>query len=127
MKRKFKKKDFPQIRFSFWFFPLFLIILTFLLLYSSWKIEKKREELNLRIEELKRQISILEKENQTLKEKGLEGESLEYLEKILREKGLYKKKGEKVIVVLPPREEKEEKKEKEKGFLEKILEKFNLK
>ena len=57
----------------------------------------------------------------------MEGESLEYLEKILREKGLYKKKGEKVIVVLPPREEKEEKKEKEKGFLEKILEKFNLK
>lgn len=134
MKRKFKrklkrKKSFPRIRFSFSILPFFLIILTIFIFYSSWKIEKKREELNLRIKELKEEISILQAENKTLKEQGfLEKENSEYLEKLLREKGLYKKEGEEVVVILPPKkEEKEEEKKEEKNFWQKILEKFDIK
>lgn len=127
MKRKFKSEKTPKIKFSLWILPAFLIILTSFLFYSSWKIEKRREELNLRIKELKEEISILEKENKALKEKGLEGEGSEYLEKILREKGLYKKKGEQVIVILPPKKEEKEETKEEKNFWQRILEKFNIK
>jgi len=106
------------------FFPiilglLFFIIVSFLII-SNFKISKRKIEINQKIEELKKEIQALEQRNEQLKVGVSQTEGTDYAEKLLREKGLYKKVGEKMVVILPAEGEKEEK-TVEKSIWEKIL------
>ncbi len=127
IKKKYRKKrgkPFQNI-----FLPLFLgflfLIIIISLIISNWKISKRRSELNERTLRLIQEIQILEERNEQLKAGVSQTLQSDYAEKILREKGLYKKKGEKMVVILPPEEEEKNKKE-EKSIWEKILGKLKL-
>jgi len=127
LKKKLKKKS--RKSFQYIFLPLilgflFLIIIVFLII-SNWKIHKRRTELNERISQLKQEVQVLEERNEQLKAGVSQTLESDYAEKVLREKGLYIKKGEKMVVILPPEEEKEEKVE-EKSIWEKILGKLKF-
>jgi len=127
MKKKFKRKRGESIHNIF--FPallglLFLIIVSFLII-SNWKINKKRDELDERIFQLRQEVQVLEERNEQLNAGVSQTLEIDYSEEVLREKGLYKKKGEEVVVILPPEEE-EETQEEEKSIWEKILGKLKL-
>ncbi len=127
IKKKYKKKrgkSFQNIFFPLFLGLLFLIIIISLII-SNWKISKRRTGLNQRILELRQETQVLEERNEQLKAGVSQTFQSDYAEKVLREKGLYKKKGEKVVVILPPEEE-EEDKEEEKNIWEKILGKLKF-
>jgi cell division protein FtsB len=119
-----KIKTFQSTFFPLFLGVLFIMIVSFLMI-SNWEIHKRRIEFNQRVLELKQEIQNLEGRNEQLKAGVSETLESDYTEKILREKGLYKKEGEEVVVILPP-EEKEENKEEEKSIWEKILGKIKL-
>ncbi|MCD6550468.1 septum formation initiator family protein [bacterium] len=126
LKNLYKDDSIQNVLISLILGVLFLIIIIFLV-FSNLKMNKRRAELNERISELKKEIELLQERNDQLKAsvEGI-GDS-EYAEKILREKGLYKKKGEKVIVVLPSEEKTIQLEEKEKeGIWNVILKKLHL-
>lgn len=127
IKKKYKKKRGKSLQNIF--LPLFLgflfLIIIISLIISNWKISKRRSEFNERILRLRQEIQVLEERNEQLKTGVSQTLQSDYAEKILREKGLYKKKGEKMVVILPSEEE-EENKEEEKSIWEKILGKLKL-
>lgn len=130
MRRRFKNlyKDnsVQNILISLILGILFLIIIVFLV-FSNLKINKRRAELSQKISQLKKEIQMLQEKNDRLKASLEDVGDSEYAEKILREKGLYKKKGEKVIVVLPSQEKpKKIEEKKEESFWDKILKKLHL-
>jgi len=83
---------------------LFLLLIAGFLVFSNLKINQKRAELKNRIEELRKEVELLEKRNEELKSGIFQTESDAYWEAKLYEQG-YKKPGEEAIVVLPPEEE----------------------
>ena len=104
MKKKIKNNFFTKKHNLYLFYIISTIILVIFLIFSTVRIEKRKIVLNKRIEELKNETSNIEKENAALKKAEEEGKSSYYIEKLLREKGLYKKKGEYVAVILMPSE-----------------------
>ena len=88
-------------------------------------MNKRRADLNERIEQLKQEVQALEERGEQLEAGVSQTNQLDHTERILREKGLYKKEGEEMVVILPPEEE-EEGKEEEKSIWEKILGKLKL-
>jgi len=87
-----------------------LVLATGFLIFSNLKISQRRSELTAKIEDLKKEIQILEEKNQELRAGITKTYSESYWEEKIREQG-YKKPGEEQIVVLPPEEvEKEEEK-----------------
>lgn len=125
--RKYKKiKKREKNYFTFlWLVPTLILII--FLIFSSIKIEKKKIVLSKQVENLRKEMERAKKENALLEEAEKEGRSSFYVEKILREGGLYKKKGEKVAVILgsPPKEIKQQNPEK-KGIFERIREIFHM-
>ncbi len=116
--------EFKKMKKSFWqktLFPALLFLMMFLaigfLIVYNWKINQKRKELILRIENLKKEIQISEERQKELNNKIFPSES--FLEKEAREKLNLKKPGEEVIVVLPPEKQQSEKEIKKENFLEK--------
>jgi len=103
---------------------LFIIILCFLII-SNWRIIKERTSLGTRVFQLKNEIEVLEEKNKQLKAGISETLQFDYTEKILREKGLYQKKGEKSVIIIWPEKDKEDRSE-ERSIWEKILGKINL-
>jgi len=125
-KRRIRQREsFLDISISIVLGILFLIIIIFLVV-SNVKINKRKKELNERISQLKQEIKVLQERNNELKAGIEESYQSDYIEKILRQKGLYKKEGEKVVVILPPKEEKKEIQKKEKSIWERFLELFKL-
>jgi len=104
---------------------LFLIIVVFLII-SNLKISNRRTELSQRISQLRQEVQILEERNKQLKGGISQALESDHTEKVLREKGLYKKKGENVVVILPPEGEEKEVEEEQKSIWEKILGKLKL-
>jgi cell division protein FtsL len=96
------------------------------LVFSNWKIDKKRAELNNQIDSLQKQIQTLEQKNTQLKEETNQNQSLDYQEKIARENLDYKKPGEDVVVVKPAASTTQESNSEQKSFWQKILEKIGL-
>ena len=125
IKKKYKRKKSSLSLFSSLAFGSLLFIIIAFLIISNWRINKRRDELIDRAVQLQQEIQVLYERNQELKAGISETLQSDYAEKVLREKGLYKKKGEKMVVILPPEEEKENK-EEEKGIWEKILGKLKL-
>jgi len=123
IKKKHKrKKAFRNIFISLLLGSLLFIIVIFLII-SNWKINQRRTELNQRILKVQQEIQVLEERNRQLKAGIAQTLESDYAEEVLREKGLYKKKGEKMIVILPLEEEGEKEKE-EKNLWQKIQEWF---
>ncbi len=92
------------------------------------KINNKRIELNLKLDSLKREIDILEKENKEFKAQTSQVLGEEYLEKEARERLNLKKPGEKVVTVVPQNKEAEKSQEAAapKSFWQNILEKLGF-
>ena len=102
---------------------LFFVAIGFLI-FSNWRINKRRAELISRIQYLQQEIQASEKRNQELKSGILQGSSQSYLEETARSNLGLKKPGEEVVVVLPPPEKKTESQKEEKGFWQRMLEKI---
>ncbi len=84
------------------------------LIFSNLKISQKRAELSAQIEDLKKEVQILEQKNQDLQAGIAKTGSESYWEERIREQG-FVREGEKQVIILPPEEE-EIKKEEEKTF-----------
>ena len=112
------------------FFPIILglmILATIsFLVFSNLKINKKRLELNVRIENLKKETEVLEGEKQELSAKIFQVGTEDYLEKEARERFNLKKPGEEVVVILPPEESQEEGLGEQKSFWQRILERLGI-
>lgn len=112
------------------FFSIFLGILILaaigFLVFSNLQINKRRTELTLRLESLKKEIEILVEKNQELTAKIPQVQKESYLEKEARERLNLKKPGEEMVVVLSPDKSEEEKPEEQKSFWQKFLEKLGF-
>jgi len=100
--RRFRKGSHQTIFFSILIGFLLILVIGFLI-FSNFKISQRRAELTAKIEDLKKEIQILEEKNQELQAGITETHSESYWEERIREQG-YKKPGEEQIVVLPPEE-----------------------
>jgi len=98
-KKRVKKKSTGQGIIVKSFLVLITLMIIGFLVSGNIKLYKKRQEINSQYVELKTEIEKLEEKNQRLKELFYEASQQEYLEKLIREKGLYKKPGEEVIVI----------------------------
>ncbi len=102
-----KKKIKKHKRFQNVFFPVltgvFLFAIIGFFVVSNLQINQKRGELTDKINELKKDINLLEERNEQLKMGITKTESDAYWEEKLREQG-YKKPGEEAIVIIPPEE-----------------------
>jgi cell division protein FtsB len=128
MRYKKRRKFYNEKKLFSSFLAILILIITFYLIFSNIKLSQKRKELDMRAEELRGEVIPLREKNEQLQGGLLNILQMEYKERILREKGLYKKEGESVVVILSPEEEiKEEERniEEPKGFFEKILDKIN--
>jgi cell division protein FtsB len=99
-KKRVKKRSLENILLASLLVFLNILIIAFLVLANFRLFSQNKLS--------SQQLFVLKKELQNLKQKNNELESLlfrasqsEYLERVVREKGLYKKPGEKVAVVLP--------------------------
>ena len=114
-----------NIIFSILIGVFFFAIIGFLII-SNLKISQKRGEMFSQIEELNREIQILEERNERLRAELLEAETDFYWEEKLRQQG-YKRPGEEAIVIIPSAEEKEKTAGEEKeSFWEKLLQKIGF-
>ncbi|MBI2647873.1 MAG: hypothetical protein HYW98_00810 [Candidatus Wildermuthbacteria bacterium] len=87
--------------------PLFLmvfgglaLVLGGFLLYGNITMYLKRSSLNQKADELSLRMEALSAKEQGLKEAQAREQTAAYQEKILREQGLYKKRGEEVVTVI---------------------------
>ena len=74
---------------------------------SNFKMGRKRTELNSRIENLRKEIQILEEKHEALQAQISETSKEYYLEKEARERFNLKKPGEEVVTILPQEETEE--------------------
>jgi len=94
-----ERKIFPSV------VPILLLsIIIAFFVFSDLKIYKKRRELKRQIEELNKEIQLLEKRNTELKAGISKTKKEDYWEGRIREQG-YVKEGEEAVIVLPPKEE----------------------
>jgi cell division protein FtsB len=100
-KKKIKKdKKFHNLFFSV-IIGVFLFAVIGFFIVSNLQINKKWGELTDKIEELKKDVALLEERNEQLKLGITQTESDVYWEEKLREQG-YKKPGEEAVVIIPP-------------------------
>ena len=122
--RKIKRgASYQTVMYSIAALLLFSVAIGFLV-YSNWRINKRRTELISKIQYLQQEIQVTEKKNQELKSGISRGSSQSYLEEIARSNLGLKKPGEEVVVVLPPPEKEKEIKKEEKGTWQRILKKI---
>lgn len=92
------------------FFSLFIAFLVIsgiaFLAVSNYRIKEKRSEMIGRIEDLKKQIAVLEEQNSNLRTGISQATSSAYQEEKMREQG-YQRPGENNIVVVPPEQKPE--------------------
>jgi cell division protein FtsB len=117
--KKIKKDSRENIFFSVLILLLIFLVIGFLI-YSNLKISQKRTELLTKIENLKKEIQILEEKNEELRAGIEKTESEDYQKEKLYEQG-YIEKGEKQVVVLPPKAAEKEKTSEQKNFWQRLL------
>ncbi|OHA67093.1 MAG: hypothetical protein A3C82_02470 [Candidatus Wildermuthbacteria bacterium RIFCSPHIGHO2_02_FULL_47_12] len=104
-------------RFKDTVFLTMLLVLGFglgaFLVFYNIRIYQKRVELQKRAESLQSQIASLESRKNELGSAIQVGTTQEYQEKVLREQGLYKKQGEEVVTIIPPKQVQEEQKQQQ--------------
>jgi len=104
---------------------LFFVIIGFLV-FSNWRIGKKRTELQSQIQNLQEQLKNLEDKKAQLESNIQQGQSETFLEEQAREKLGLKKPGEEVVAVLPPAENQGTSTEANKSLWQKFLEKLGF-
>lgn len=87
------------------------------LVISNIKINKKRQEMNKEVDQLKQQVEILQERKDSLEAGLSQSQEEDFQEERLREQG-YKKPGEEVIAVLQNSalSQKQQQEEKKKSF-----------
>ena len=125
MVAKFKssKKGNRQTVFFSVLIGFLLVLVVGFLIFSNFKIAQRRTELTNRIENLKKEIQILENKNQTLQAGIIQTESEDFQKGKLYEQG-YIEKGATQVVVL--QEQEEVKVKQRKNLWQKFLESFGL-
>ena len=103
----------------------FLLLVVGFLVISNFKINQRRGELISQIDDLNKEVQILEQRNENLKAGIVQTETDVYWEEKLREQG-YKKPGEEQVVVLPPENDEATSTVEEKNIFEKFLEKIGF-
>ncbi len=90
------------------FFKILLSIFTLLILsaliFSNWKINKKRTEFQAKVKFLEEEIQKIEKAKEKYENEISEIGGEEYLKKVLREDFSYQKEGEKTVAFVLPEE-----------------------
>lgn len=125
LRRKKAGSSLQAIFFSIFLGILILVAIGFLV-FSNLQINKRRTELTLRLESLKKEIEILVEKNQELTAKISQVQKESYLEKEARERLNLKKPGEEMVVVLSPEKSEENETEEKKSFWQKFLEKLGF-
>lgn len=124
-RKKFKKGEVRQTVFFSVFLSILVLAAIGFLVFSNLKVQKRRAELTSQIDQLKKEIQIIEEKNNQLRAGISQSEKESYWEEKIREQG-YKKPGEEVTVILPPKGNSEEPKKEEKNFWQKLLEKIGF-
>jgi len=124
-KKKIEKGSVLQTVFYSVLIGGFLLLVVGFLVISNFNINQRRGELIGQIEDLSKEIQILEERNKNLKAGIVQTETDVYWEEKLREQG-YKKPGEEQVVVLPPENDKATSSAEEKNIFEKFLEKIGF-
>lgn len=123
-KKTKKRRTIKDIFFSV-FLGLFFLAIISCLVYSNWKINQKRTTLQVKIEELKKNIQSLEEKKREREKNIARTKEESYWEGIAREQG-FGKEGEEEIVVLPPEKNEEDATKFEKNLWQKFLEKIGF-
>ncbi len=118
--KSFKKSSQRTVFSSILIWVLLLAVIGFLI-FSNLKISQKRAELSAKIEDLTKEIQILEEKNQELQAGIAKTGSESYWEERIREQG-FVKEGEKAVVVKPPKESQGDEMVEAQSFLEKLAE-----
>ncbi len=120
MKRKRRtKKEKLQTKIFSAILGVSIFIIAGFLIFSNWKIAKKRNELLLKIDSLKKQIQTTQTRNEQLRSGISESEEQDYWETRIREQG-YQKPGE-TAVVIKKQETAEQTQESRQNIWEKLL------
>lgn len=122
--KKNRKKSRQSLIFSVFLGVLVLVVIGFLVI-SNLKINQRRTELTSQFEDLKQQLQELKERKAYLEGRISESAQEEYLEEVAREELNLQQSGEQVVA-FTKEEEKAGEIEKEKGFLEKFLEKLKF-
>ncbi len=120
VKRSYKKKKRNYTKNIVIFF-LFSFILY--MAFTNITLLKRKNQLAYQYADLQEVVNITGKRNAELQEENAIIYDKDYQEKLLREKGMYKKEGEGVIVIKELEEQEKEEKEKEEdiSFVDKII------
>lgn len=118
--KKIKEKSdvFFQVAFS-----ILTIFLVGFLLVSNVKIEKRRSEMSVRIDSLKKEIQTLQQKKDELESNLSQTGKESYWEEKIREEG-YVKEGENPVVVMPPEKNQTGSEQKQEGFSAGLWEKI---
>ncbi len=119
------KKTRETLLFSVIFVLLFFGITGFLVV-SNWNINQKRNDLNAKIESLRKQIQDMEEKKIQLESGIDQSQSSEYLEGVARDSLDLKKPGEDVVVVKQSATTTEETTVQEKNLWQKIWDKLSF-
>jgi len=124
-KAKKIRKEFQRTVFSSVLILALVFFIIGFLIYSNFKISQKRAGLLAQIENLKKEIQILEEKNGGLRAGIEKTKSEDYQKEKLYEQG-YVEEGVQQVVVLPPEEGGEEENSEQKNFWQKFLEKIGF-
>jgi len=125
-KKYFQKKDSWEGKIFLIFLGIFLFSIIVFLIFSNYRITKKRIELQGQIKNLQNQIRELEEKKAKLESALSSSDNPEFLEKEARDRLGLKKPGEEVIVILPPKKEQATSTVQKKSFWQNLLEKFGF-
>lgn len=110
-----RQKKFYFRTFSIIIFTLFFLGAIYLLIYYNYKIAQRRKEVLSEISRLEKELLSLKEKNEKLQAGISQTQSRTYWEEEIRQQG-YVREGERQVVILPP-EIKEEYKSSEKSLL----------
>lgn len=96
-KKKKTDKAFEQILKSL--LTIILLIIVYFLVQGNIKLYYKNKEINNRYTEFKSELEKVQQKNEELNKLFYQASQQEYIEKLIREKGLYKRPGEEVVVI----------------------------
>lgn len=111
MVSEFKKKQkskIPHEKIMLIFGMVLSLVILYFLIYANIKINQKKQELKLQLENLKQQTQELENSNNTLQEGIQNVSNPNYIEKIAREQLGLQKDSENTTVFLIPKSENNE-------------------
>jgi cell division protein DivIC len=87
---------------------VFFLIICGLFIKADIEVYHKKQELNLQVENFKKEIQKIKEENKKLEEGIANSENNDYIEKIAREELDMQKNGEKVISFVAPKNQQEQ-------------------